>query len=65
MKTEYKESDYTERIRVKTARLEYIRSIKGKKSMAGKLDEIIEFYKEKHGNRQLQSKTAGIANTES
>lgn len=36
---------YTKSIAIKPQRLEWLKLIKGKKSIAGKLDEILEFYK--------------------
>ena len=40
-------SEYSKSIAIKPCKLEVIDRIKGKKSKAGKLDEIIEFYLEK------------------
>lgn len=37
-------SEYTKSIAIKPSKLELIGKIKGKKSKAGKLDEIIDFY---------------------
>jgi hypothetical protein len=42
------ERRYTKAIAINELRLDFIREIKGKKSAAGKLDEIIEFYKSKN-----------------
>lgn len=39
-----KTSEYTKSIAIKPSRLALIDKIKGKKSKAGKLDEMIEFY---------------------
>ena len=44
--TDWKTSEYTTTIGVKPEKKEKIRQIKGKKSLAGKLDEIINFYLE-------------------
>ena len=38
------ESEYTTSIGIKPNKKELIRNIKGKKSLAGKLDEIIDYY---------------------
>ncbi len=38
-------SEYTTSIGIKPAKKNFIDKIRGKKSKAGKLDEIIEFYK--------------------
>lgn len=42
--TDFKQSPYTQRVRIKADKLEYLKRQKGKKSIAGKLDEIINFY---------------------
>lgn len=41
-----KTSEYTKTIGIKLDNLLLIEKIRGKKSRAGKLDEIIEFYKD-------------------
>jgi len=38
-------SEYSKVIAIKPEQLKFIDDIRGKKSKAGKLDEIIEFYK--------------------
>lgn len=43
-----KTSEYTKTIGIKPSKLILIEKIKGKKSRSGKLDEIIDFYIEKH-----------------
>jgi hypothetical protein len=53
MKKEIKEknwqnSEFSDLIRIKKEKRDYIKTIKGKKSQAGKLDEIIIFYQSKH-----------------
>lgn len=40
-----KDSPFKNKIRIKPAQLEWIRQHKGKYTLAGKLDEIINFYK--------------------
>ena len=40
-----KDSPFKNKIRIKPAQLEWIRKHKGKYTLAGKLDEIINFYK--------------------
>lgn len=37
-------TEYTKSIAIKPSRIKWIDKIRGKKSKAGKLDEIIEFY---------------------
>jgi hypothetical protein len=39
-------SEYTKTIGIKPDKLKWIEEQRGKKSRAGKLDEIIEFYKQ-------------------
>jgi DNA-binding Xre family transcriptional regulator len=46
---DWKTSEYTKTIGIKPKNLEKINSIRGKKSRAGKLDEIINYYFEKNG----------------
>jgi len=41
---DWKTSEYTKVIGIKPAKMFVIDSIRGKKSKAGKLDEMIEFY---------------------
>ena len=43
--TNWKTSEYKTTVGIKPEKKEWIRKNKGKKSIAGKLDEIIEFYK--------------------
>jgi hypothetical protein len=42
---DFKKSEYKKVIGIKPDKLKFIDTIRGKKSKAGKLDEIIEFYK--------------------
>jgi hypothetical protein len=44
----WEKSEYSKTIGIKPDNLEYIRKIKGKKSLAGMLDLIIENFKIKH-----------------
>ncbi len=44
IKNNWENSEYTKTIGIKPDRLEYIRKIKGKKSLAGMLDLIIREY---------------------
>lgn len=41
---DFKTSEYTKTVGIKPDRLKDIENIRGKKSRAGKLDEIIEYY---------------------
>jgi hypothetical protein len=41
----FKDSEFNKTVGIKESQLKFIESIKGKKSRAGKVDEIIEFYK--------------------
>lgn len=41
---DFKDSVYDGIVRIRKSNIEDIRKTKGKKSIAGKLDEIIEFY---------------------
>jgi hypothetical protein len=43
-RTSWKDSEFTKFIRIKKETLDVIKNIKGKKSIAGKLEEIIWFY---------------------
>lgn len=45
---DYNESEFKKRIRISEKKLEKIKKIKGKKSAAGKLDEIIDYYLQKN-----------------
>ena len=45
MLRDFKNSEFKKTIGIKESQLKFIENIKGKKSRAGKLDEIIEFYK--------------------
>lgn len=45
---DFKKSEFSKTIGIKPENLSLIEKIKGKKSRAGKLNEIIEFYIEKH-----------------
>ena len=45
---DWKTSEYTTSIGIKPIKKKRIEEIKGKKSRAGKLDEIIDFYLNKH-----------------
>jgi len=49
---DYSDSEYTKTIGIKPKRLEYIRKIKGKKSLAGMLDLIIEKYELSENNNK-------------
>lgn len=40
-----RDTPFKQKIRIKPLQLEYIRSVKEKYTLAGKLDEIINFYK--------------------
>jgi hypothetical protein len=43
--TQNKDSPFQKKIRIKPEQLEWIRTHKGRYTLAGKLDEIINFYK--------------------
>lgn len=43
---DWKKSEYIKTIGIKLETFTFIERIRGKKSRAGKLDEIIEFYKQ-------------------
>ena len=43
-RTSWKDSEFTKFIRIKKETLDKIKGIKGKRSIAGKLEEIILFY---------------------
>lgn len=47
MKTPYGDTEYKVRVRLKPEKLDYLKSIKENKTIAGKLDEIINFYRQK------------------
>lgn len=47
MKT-WSEIEYTKAVRIKEQTLSYLKAIRGQKSVAGKLDEIILYYIEHH-----------------
>lgn len=49
----WKDTEFTKFIRLKNSKLEILKKIKGKKSSAGKLDEIIEFYLESKSLKKL------------
>jgi len=44
-RNKWEDTNFTEKIRISKSDLEYIRKSKGKKSLAGKLKEIINAYK--------------------
>jgi len=50
-KRDWGESEYTNHIRVKKSKHELIKLKKGKKTIAGKLDEIIDYWEE--NNKQI------------
>ena len=41
---EKKDSEFDKLVRIRGETLEKVRKIKGKKSMAGKIEEILQFY---------------------
>jgi hypothetical protein len=43
-----KKRAFTDTIKLRPAQKEYLRSIQGEYSLAGKLDQIINFYKDEH-----------------
>lgn len=45
------DSEFTKHVRVKERKHDLIKRKKGKKSMAGKLDEIIEFWEENYEHK--------------
>lgn len=53
-KTKWTDSKFTKLIRIKKPQYEFIESIRGKYTRAGKLDEIINFYK-KYAESQKQN----------
>jgi hypothetical protein len=53
-RNKWEDTNFTEKIRITKSDLEYIRKSKGKKSLAGKLKEIISAYK--------KDKTEGVCN---
>lgn len=59
---DWKQSEYTKLIRIKEEDLKWIEMNRHKKSRAGKLKEIIDFYK-KHGstkyNRRIENTVEG------
>lgn len=50
-KRDWGESEYTNHIRVKKSKHELIKSKRGKKTIAGKLDEIIDYWYENGENK--------------
>lgn len=48
-KRDWEDTDFTEKIRISREDLEYVKKIKGKKSLARTLQEIIKKYK--YGNK--------------
>lgn len=40
-----KDSAFNKKVRIKSAQLEWIRKVKGRYTLAGKLDEIINFFR--------------------
>lgn len=48
-KKDWGETEYTERVRITKEDLEWLKKKKGKKTLAGKLQEIIKVYREKYG----------------
>jgi len=46
-KQDWKDSEYTSFIRIKKEKSEFLKKLKGRKTMAGFLDEIINFYRDK------------------
>jgi hypothetical protein len=53
---EWKDSEYTAKVRIKKEQLDFIKGAKGKKTIAGKLNEIINFYK-KYGKDESNRQT--------
>ena len=47
---DWRDSEFTKHVRVKEEKHEMIKRKKGKKSMAGKLDEIIDFWENNYEN---------------
>lgn len=45
MNRDFDKSEYTKTVGIKPSKLIFLDEIRGKKSKAGKLDEIIEYYK--------------------
>lgn len=48
-KRDWRDSEFTKHIRVKEKKHDLIKRKRGKKSIAGKLDEIIDFWEENEG----------------
>jgi hypothetical protein len=46
---DYKTSRFTKAVRIKEEHLSYLKGITSKKSVAGRLEEIIELHKSKYG----------------
>ncbi len=47
---DWRDSEFTKHVRVKAEKHEMIKRKKGKKSIAGKLDEIIDFWEHNYEN---------------
>jgi hypothetical protein len=47
---DWRDSEFTKHVRVKEEKHEMIKRKKGKKSIAGKLDEIIDFWEHNYEN---------------
>lgn len=47
-KPDWKDTEFTKFVRLKPDKHETLKKIKDKKSIAGKLDEIIQYYLDKH-----------------
>jgi hypothetical protein len=55
MKKDYTNSRFKKQIRIDPEQYEYIEAIKGRYTRAGKLDEIINYYKKRAGKKVLKN----------